>query len=51
MPKNFFGGRVLMPFELYMNLRKIYFGKQALTRYYPKGVSPRTIESESEEKY
>jgi hypothetical protein len=25
-PKNWFGGRVLMPFELYMNTRKSYFG-------------------------
>lgn len=51
MSKNFFGGRTLLPFDLYMNLRKIYFGKDALNRYYPKGISPRIIDSEPEEKY
>lgn len=51
MPKNFFGGRTLLPFEMYMNLRKIYFGIDSLSRHYPKGVSPSVIESEPEEKY
>ena len=29
-PKKQFGGRVLLPFELYMSLRRIYFGADAL---------------------
>ena len=31
-PKKQFGGRVLLPFELYMTLRRIYFGADALKR-------------------
>jgi hypothetical protein len=51
MPKNFFGGRVLLPFEMYMNLRKIYFGVDSLDRYYPKQMSVNAVESEPEDKY
>jgi hypothetical protein len=51
MPKNFFGGRVLLPFEMYINLRSIYFGEDSLKRYYPKGVNPDVIDRESDEKY
>ena len=39
MPKNYFGGRVLLPYEMYINLRTIYFGEDLLHRYYPKGIS------------
>jgi hypothetical protein len=31
-PKNWFGGRVLVPFELYMSLRRVYFGHDYLNR-------------------
>jgi CRP-like cAMP-binding protein len=27
-PRNWFGGRVLMPFELYQSLRRVYFGSE-----------------------
>ena len=47
MPGSFFGGRTLPPFEIYMNLRKIYFGEAYLQR--PE-VAP-SFEEESEEKY
>jgi len=42
---------VLIPFEMYMNLRKIYFGVESLQRYYPKGISQQKIDNEPEEKY
>ena len=51
MPKNFFGGRTLVPFEMYMNLRRIFFGSTELARYYPRGATYDSIEKESEEKY
>jgi len=47
MPKNCFGGRVLPPFELYMQLRRVYFGQKYLDR--PKGA-PTELE-ETEERY
>ena len=31
-PKKQFGGRVLLPFEVYMSLRGIYFGPESLAR-------------------
>ncbi len=31
-PKNWFGGRVLMPFELYQSLRRVYFGSEYIQR-------------------
>lgn len=32
MPNSSFGGRVLPPYELYMNLRKIYYGPAYVCR-------------------
>ena len=32
MPGSCFGGRVLPPFEMYMNLRKVYFGPKFILR-------------------
>ena len=31
-PKNWFGGRVLMPFELYQSLKRVYFGSDYVQR-------------------
>ena len=45
--RNMFGVRVLMPFEVYLNLRRVYFGTDYLARprdYYMD-------EDESEERY
>ena len=47
MPHGFFGGRVLPPFEIFMNLKRVYFGQDTLDR--PEGA-PTEIE-EKEEKY
>jgi len=30
MPKNHFGGRVLLPFEMYITLRRMYFGSEEI---------------------
>ena len=35
MPGSFFGSRVLPPYELYINLKKVYFGKDYITRPKP----------------
>lgn len=51
MPKNHFGGRTLLPFEMYMNLRKIFFGEDAIKRVYPKNFSSESAETETEEEY
>ena len=32
MPKTMFGGRTLLPFELYLQLRRIYFGQSTIER-------------------
>ena len=32
MPKSMFGGRTLLPFELYLQLRRIYFGQSTIER-------------------
>ena len=32
MPKGMFGGRVLLPYELYLQLRRIYFGQDSVER-------------------
>ena len=32
MPKGMFGGRVLLPYELYLQLRRIYFGQESVER-------------------
>lgn len=45
-PGSWYGGRVLPPFEIYMNLRRVYLGQEYLER--PKS----SIDAEeSEEKY
>lgn len=44
MPRNYFGGRTLLPFEMYVNLRRIYFGEASMKRDYPKWVEPSFIE-------
>ena len=46
MPGSFFGGRVLPPFEIFMNFRRIYFGQDYVKR--PTKTSHNEIE-ESEE--
>ncbi len=43
-PKNWFGGRVLMPFELYSQQRKGYFGVEYTNR--PKASLINKDESE-----
>ena len=48
MPGSCFGGRVLPPFELYMNLRKVLFGPQSVFR--PKH-SMYVDDNASDEKY
>jgi len=48
-PKNQFGGRVLLPFELYMQLRRIYFGAEALKK--PDQSSEPVTDMKSEELY
>lgn len=50
MPKNFFGGRVLLPFEMLMNSKRIHFGNEELERYYPKNT-PTQITQETYEQY
>ena len=47
MPRSCFGGRVLPPFEMYMNTRKSYYGEAYMNR--PKDSVK--IENESEEHY
>ena len=32
MPKGMFGGRTLLPFDIYQQLRRIYFGKESVER-------------------
>lgn len=51
MPKNYFGGRVLLPFDMYLNLRRIYCGNEAVSRIYPKYIPQTEQEKESEEHY
>jgi hypothetical protein len=46
VPENWFGGRVLLPFEFYMSQRRIYFGQNYVNR--PKGSGP---VGETEEQY
>ena len=38
MPKGMFGGRTLLPFELYLQLRRIYFGQSSIERTEDDGV-------------
>jgi hypothetical protein len=35
MPGNCFGGRCLMPFEHYSNMKRLYFGESSMEKYYP----------------
>ena len=51
MPRNHFGGRVLLPFDMYTNLRRIYCGEEALKRVYPKYIPQSAQEAESDEDY
>ena len=51
MPKNYFGGRSLLPFDMYINLRRIYCGSDYIARIYPKHISKEVQDSESEERY
>lgn len=51
MAGNYFGGRMLMPFEHYINIRRFMFGESQLHRYYPKGVPKASVDAESDEKY
>jgi len=36
---NFFGARVLVPFDHYQSMRLLFFGKDALQRFYPAGAT------------
>jgi hypothetical protein len=45
-PGSHFGGRVLPPFEIYMNLRRVYFGHEYLER--PKGAPSEAEENEEQ---
>lgn len=47
-PRNWFGGRVLMPFEMYITLRRLYFGQQFINRPRPTTLAE---EKESDEHY
>ena len=49
-PKNWFGGRVLMPFELYMNTRKSYFGQLYMNRPKESSIGDES-NYETDEKY
>ncbi len=51
MPRNHFGGRVLLPFDMYINLRRIYCGEETLKRVYPKHVPQAVQDAETEEEY
>ena len=51
MPGNFFGGRMLMPFEHYSNMKRLYFGNNIMDRFYPAGANQDLIDKEPEEKY
>lgn len=48
---NYFGGRVLIPYEHYANLRRLWFGNASLERYYPLGCNKKAIDKESDEDY
>jgi hypothetical protein len=49
MPKNYFGGRVLLPFEMFINLGTIFNGPEYFERWYPKGTPTEQVKKESEE--
>lgn len=51
MRGNYFGGRVLAPFEHYQNIKRLYCGAASLERYYPLGSSRKKIDKESDEHY
>ena len=51
MPGNFFGGRCLMPFEHYLNMKRLYFGESSIEKYYPEGVPKEVVDSETDEHY
>ena len=51
MPRNYFGGRVLLPFEMLINLRRIFFGEAEMRRHYPRSVPLEVQERESDERY
>lgn len=46
-PKKQFGGRCLLPFELYLQLKRVYFGAAALA----KPDNEPILDMKSEEKY
>ena len=48
---NFFGGRALIPYDHYANLKRLWFGESSLERYYPIGCSRKQIDKESDESY
>jgi hypothetical protein len=51
MPRKHFGGRVLLPFDMYTNLRRIFCGEESLKRIYPKHIPQAVQEAETEEEY
>jgi hypothetical protein len=48
---NSFGGRVLVPFDVYQSEKTLYFGHNALDRYYPIGCDKKKIDEMSDEEY
>jgi hypothetical protein len=48
---NYFGSRVLVPFEHYCKVRRRVFGEQSMERYYPLGQEKRLVDKEPEEQY
>lgn len=51
MRGNYFGGRVLAPFEHFQNIKRLYMGPSSLERYYPLHQSRKRPDQETDENY
>lgn len=46
---NYFGGRVLVPYEHYSSIKRILFGDQSLEIFYPPGANRKNYDEKGEE--
>jgi hypothetical protein len=51
MPGNFFGARMLMPFEHYSSMKRLFYGDTFMQKYIPKGANADAIKKEPDEFY
>jgi len=46
---DYFGGRVLVPYEHYSSIKRILYGNQSLEIYYPPGARKQDLDEKGEE--